>query len=78
MANTSFTSVGSAAGSPELILRPSPATGHDPEILAVSAPSFGYDAETDSSQRPEGRWPAEPPLKAHAGSGGDHGRPIDT
>ena len=30
---TSFTSVGSSADSPELILRPLPATGYDAEIL---------------------------------------------
>jgi hypothetical protein len=32
---TSFTLVGSSADSPELLLRPSPATGHDAEILEV-------------------------------------------
>ena len=35
MARTSFTSVGSEADSPELLLRPSPATGHADEILDV-------------------------------------------
>jgi hypothetical protein len=30
---TSFTSVGSSADSPELLLRPSPATDHDAEKL---------------------------------------------
>ena len=35
MAKTSLTSVGSDADSPELFLRPSPATGHDAEMLDV-------------------------------------------
>jgi hypothetical protein len=33
MANTSFTSVGNSADSPEPLLRPSPVTGHAAEIL---------------------------------------------
>ena len=37
MATTSFTSVGNSADSPALILKPSPATGHDPDIRE------GYD-----------------------------------
>jgi hypothetical protein len=32
---TSFTLVGNCAGSPERIIRPSPAIGHDAEILEV-------------------------------------------
>jgi hypothetical protein len=78
MARTSLTSVGSNADSAEPLLRPLPAIGHDAKILAVSEPSFGYDVETYSSQCREGRGRAEPPLKAHAGSGGDRGRPIET
>jgi hypothetical protein len=45
MARTSFTSVGSEADSPELLLRPSPVTDHDAEKLDVSDLDFGYDAE---------------------------------
>jgi hypothetical protein len=45
MANTSFTSVGNCADSPEPLLRPSPAMGHDAEILGVCDPDLGYDAE---------------------------------
>lgn len=35
MATTSFTLVGNSADSPEPVLRPSPATGHDTEMLEV-------------------------------------------
>jgi hypothetical protein len=45
MARTSFTSVGSEADSPELLLRPSPATGHAAEMLDVYDPYLGYYAE---------------------------------
>jgi len=44
MATTSL-SAGSDAGSPELIRRPSPATGREAEILDVEDPYLGYDAE---------------------------------
>jgi hypothetical protein len=42
---TSFTSVGSEADSPELLLRSPPVTDHDAETLDVSDLDFGYDAE---------------------------------
>jgi hypothetical protein len=45
MARTFFTAVGSEADSPEPLLRPSPATGHDAETLEVDDPDLGYDAE---------------------------------
>jgi hypothetical protein len=41
---TSFTPVGNSADSPELILRPSPATGHDAEIREGYDPSLCYGA----------------------------------
>ncbi len=50
---TSFTHVGDSAGSPESILRPSPATGHDAEILEVSDLYLGYDAKTCPSKQPQ-------------------------
>src|SRR6266850_6213216 len=53
MATTSLTLVGHFAGSPEPILRPSPATGHDAEILGVEDPYVGYDAETCPYQQPQ-------------------------
>jgi hypothetical protein len=43
---TSLTSVGNSAGSPEPIVRPSLATGHDAEILDLYDPHVGYDADT--------------------------------
>jgi hypothetical protein len=46
MATTSFSLVGNSADSPEPLLRPSPATGHDAEMLEVEDPNLGYDAET--------------------------------
>jgi hypothetical protein len=42
---TSFTSVGNSADSPEPLLRPAPATGHDAETLEVYDPDLGYDAQ---------------------------------
>jgi hypothetical protein len=45
MATTPFTLVGNSADSPELPLRPSPATGHAAEILDVEDPYLGYYAE---------------------------------
>jgi hypothetical protein len=54
MAMTSWTSVGSDAGSPEPIRRPSPATGHEAEILDVYDPYLGYDAE---------KFPYKPPQR---------------
>jgi hypothetical protein len=44
---------GDSAGSPELLLRPSPATDRDAAILDVEDPYFGYDAETCPSQQPQ-------------------------
>jgi hypothetical protein len=41
---TSLTLVGHSAASPEPLLRPSSATGHDAEILDVDDPQLGYDA----------------------------------
>jgi hypothetical protein len=52
MARTSFTSVGSEADSPEPLLRPSAAMGHDAEILDVLDPDLGYDAENSVSAAP--------------------------
>ena len=46
MATTSLTPVGHSADSPELILRPSPATGHDAAILDLEDPDLRYDAGT--------------------------------
>jgi hypothetical protein len=46
MAITSFTLVGHSADSPEPLLRPSLATGHEAEILDVEDQYLGYDAET--------------------------------
>jgi hypothetical protein len=46
MATTALTSVGSDAGSPEPIRRPSSAIGHAAEILDINDPDLGYDAET--------------------------------
>jgi hypothetical protein len=51
MANTSFTSVGNSADSPQPLLKPSPATGHHAEMLDVYDPDVGYDAETYPSQQ---------------------------
>jgi hypothetical protein len=45
MAKASFTWVGNFAGSPELFLRPLPATGYAAEILDGEDPDWGYDAE---------------------------------
>lgn len=53
MATTFFTSVGNSAGSPEPILRLSPATGHDAEILEVYDPDVGYDAEKFPYNQPQ-------------------------
>ena len=53
MVKTSLTPMGNSADSPELILRPSPATGHDAEILDVDDPDLGYDAETFPYQLPQ-------------------------
>jgi hypothetical protein len=50
---TSFTLVGNSADSPEPLLRPSPATGHDVDMLEISDPDLGYDAETCPSQPPQ-------------------------
>jgi len=52
---TSLTLVGNSAGSPEPILRPSPAIGHDTEILEIKDPYVGYNAEAFPSKRPNGR-----------------------
>jgi hypothetical protein len=52
--STSFTSVGSSADSPELLLRPSPATDHDAEKLEVSDPDLGYYAENFPSKQSQG------------------------
>jgi hypothetical protein len=41
-----------SADSPEPILRPSPAAGHDAEMLEVSDPDLGYDAEKFPYQQP--------------------------
>jgi hypothetical protein len=46
------TSVGNSADSPEPILRPSPATGHDAEILDAYDAYVGYDAEICPYQPP--------------------------
>lgn len=46
MATTSLTSVGNSAGSPDLIVRPSPATGHEADMLGVEDSDLVYDAET--------------------------------
>jgi hypothetical protein len=51
---TSFTLVGNSADSPELLLRPLPATGHNAEILDVSDPDLGYYAE---------KFPYKPPQE---------------
>jgi hypothetical protein len=53
-ASTSWTSVGSDAGSPEPIRRPSPATGHKAEILDVYDLYLGYDAKNFRISRPNG------------------------
>jgi hypothetical protein len=45
MARTSFTPVGNSADSPELFLRPLPATGYAAEMLDGEDPKWGYDAE---------------------------------
>jgi hypothetical protein len=45
MATTSSTLVGNSTDSPELVLRPSLATGHDADILDVSDPYLSDDAE---------------------------------
>jgi hypothetical protein len=42
---TSFTLVGNSLDSPEPLLRPSPATGHDAEMPEVEDPDLGYDTE---------------------------------
>ncbi len=55
MATTPFTLVGNSADSPEPILRPSPASGHDAEILDVEDPYLGYDAEKFRISSPNGR-----------------------
>ncbi len=52
MAKTSLTPVGNCADSPELILRPSPATGHAAAILDLEDPDLRYDAETCPYQQP--------------------------
>jgi hypothetical protein len=44
-ARTSFTSVGSEADSPEPLVKPSPATGHEAEKLDLSDQDLGYDLE---------------------------------
>jgi hypothetical protein len=44
MATTSWTPVGHSADSPALILRPSPATGHDADIRVGDDPSLCYAA----------------------------------
>jgi len=41
---TSFMLVGKSADSPDPLLRPSPATGHDTDMLEVDDPDLGYDA----------------------------------
>jgi predicted dehydrogenase len=53
MATASFTSVGNCPDSPQPILRPSPATGHDADMLDVEDPYLGYDAETWPYQQPQ-------------------------
>ena len=53
MARIALTAVGSDAGSPAPIRRPSPATGHEADMLDVSDPSWGYDAETCPYQPPQ-------------------------
>jgi hypothetical protein len=53
MANTSFTSVGHSADSPQPLLRPSPATGHHAEMLDVYDPDVGYEVETCPHRPPQ-------------------------
>ena len=62
MAMTSLTPVGHGPGSPDPILRPSPATGHEADILDVEDPDVGYDAETCPSQPPQ--WGMRPTSRA--------------
>jgi hypothetical protein len=50
MARTSFTPVGNSAGSPELFLRPLPATGYAADILDGEDPDLGYNAENFPSR----------------------------
>jgi hypothetical protein len=49
---TSLTVVGNSTDSPEPILSPFPATGHDAEILDVEDPYLSYDAEIFPYQQP--------------------------
>jgi hypothetical protein len=49
----SWPCVGSAAGSPEPLLGPSPATGHDADMLDVYDPDVGDDADTCLYQPPQ-------------------------
>jgi uncharacterized glyoxalase superfamily protein PhnB len=60
MAMTCVTLVENAAGLPEPLRRPSPATGHQADIPDVYGPSLGYDAEHLPFQSPNGR--CDPPL----------------
>jgi hypothetical protein len=53
VATTSLTSVGSDAGSPEPIRRPSPAPGREAEILDVYDPYLGYYAEKFPYKQPQ-------------------------
>ena len=46
-AKTSLTSVGKSAGSPEPILRPSPAAGHAAEILSAEDAYLDYRVYPD-------------------------------
>jgi hypothetical protein len=47
---TSLTSVRNSAGSPEPIVRPSLASGHDADILSLYDPHLGYDADISPYQ----------------------------
>jgi hypothetical protein len=51
--NTSLTSVGHEADSPERLLRPAPATGHEPDMLDADTPAVGDNAETCRLSRPK-------------------------
>jgi hypothetical protein len=48
-----MTLAGNSAGSPEPILRLSPATGRDAEFFEVEDPYVGYDAEKIPYQQPQ-------------------------
>jgi hypothetical protein len=50
-----LTLVGNSADSPEPLLRPSPATGHDADMLDVEDPNLGDDAETVRRSSPNSR-----------------------